>query len=500
MNGNHLSPSRDHRPDRAVVLAAAADAASRAGRWAWQGASGAAERWIHDTGPKDLDLWVDADLVRDGRFLGELNGARVAVARHPRRLQHVSLAFETATGPAVVDVTCGDLRVGPVLLVPAREIEIDPGAHRLTGIAAVADLLVRPVLRGRLPDPERLAEARAAWRDVDSPARNLFGRRLAGQLGTRITGDLFAALDGAPPHPTLHRRARLRLAARTLAPTNLPATWEQRGTVIPAGPATGPLGLRVRGVVVALVGTDGAGKSTVAERLDDRLRAYGLPTAPAYFGMAHGNLPGVTLARRVLGIPATQPTHAGTTHAGPTQTGPTRPGPTHAQPGPAQAEHRTAAGDGAHPVTTRTRLERPLLRRAGAWFYAAEYVWRYARTVAPQRSRRRVVIADRWVYDLRESPWPGSLASWVAERLVPAPDVLVLPDAPIDLIHTRKPERPRAEQEAQQQRYRRLLAEHPARYAEIVVDTSGDPSAEDPMTPLVNAVIEAAHGRRPVRR
>src|SRR5687768_5951367 len=99
MNGHHLSPSREHRPDRAVVLAAAADAASRAGRWAWQGAADAPERWLHDTGPKDLDLWVDADLVRDGRFLGGLNGARVAVARHPRRLQHVSLAFETATGP-----------------------------------------------------------------------------------------------------------------------------------------------------------------------------------------------------------------------------------------------------------------------------------------------------------------------------------------------------------------------------------------------------------------
>ncbi|MBT8226328.1 MAG: thymidylate kinase, partial [Dactylosporangium sp.] len=228
--------------------------------------------------------------------------------------------------------------------------------------------------------------------------------------------------------------------------------------VWPAGPAAGPLGLRVRGVVVALIGTDGSGKTTVAAQLDDRLRRLGLPTASAYFGMGRGNLPGVALARRLLGV-------------------------------------SKAAGPG-HPVA-RTR-DRPLLRRIAAWYYAGEYVWRYARFVAPQRWRRRVVLVDRWVYDLRESPWPESRAATVICRIIPRPDILVLPDAPLGLIHARQPERPYREQASEQERYRALLTERPAGVVELVVDTSG--AGPDGLTRLVAAVVEAAHGPREDRR
>jgi thymidylate kinase len=217
------------------------------------------------------------------------------------------------------------------------------------------------------------------------------------------------------------------------------------------------LGLRTRGVLVALVGTDGAGKSTIADGLGERLRRYGLPTSPAYFGMARGNLPGVDLVRRLLRVAdaGNQYPDAGDSPAG---------------------------------------LDRAALRRVAAWFYAGEYVWRYLRTVAPPRRRRQVVIADRWAYDLRESPGPGSRAAHYVERVLPSPDVLVLADAPIELIHRRKPERPLADQDAQQERFRRLLAERPARYAEVVVDTSG--RTADPLADLVAAVVQVAHSPR----
>jgi thymidylate kinase len=108
--------------------------------------------------------------------------------------------------------------------------------------------------------------------------------------------------------------------------------------------------------------------------------------------------------------------------------------------------------------------------------------------------RREVVICDRYVYDLRESPWPGSLASTFAERIVPRPDVLVLPDAPVELIHARKPERTLADQTAQQGRFRDLLASRPARVADVRVDTSGaDP---DGVADVVAAVVTAAHRPR----
>jgi hypothetical protein len=159
-------------------------------------------------------------------------------------------------------------------------------------------------------------------------------------------------------------------------------------------------------------------------------------------------------------------------------------------------------GEGPQSVSEAAPLVAPLdhavLRQAAAWFYAGEYLWRYLSAVAPALLRRRIVIVDRWVYDLRDAPWPGSPASWVAEHLVPAPDVLVLPDAPSQLIHSRKPERPLHEQEAQQQRFRRLLAEHPARCTELIVDTSG--GTRDPLAALVAAVVQAAHQPRSAQR
>ncbi|WP_433795232.1 hypothetical protein [Actinoplanes sp. CA-252034] len=139
------------------------------------------------------------------------------------------------------------------------------------------------------------------------------------------------------------------------------------------------------------------------------------------------------------------------------------------------------------------------MRRVAAWYYAGEYGWRYLRDVLPALVRGRVVIADRWVYDLRESPWPGSAAARVAELLVPAPDLLVLPDAPVDVIHGRKPERSLADQREQQERFHRLLAERPARCAEMVIDTSRSAPGDD-IAELVAAVVEAAHTPRSLRR
>ncbi|WP_433795231.1 hypothetical protein [Actinoplanes sp. CA-252034] len=279
--------------------------------WAWQGSTGAPERWAADNGPADLDVWCAAGRQSPGPVAALTRAypcAVIADAADPRRLRHTGVAVVTATGLAVVDFTHGDLRVGPVLLVPAAEVTVDRAAHRLTGAAAVADLLVRPVLRGRIPDPDRLAEAREAWAAADPGPRAALARRLTGQLGAAVAADLIATAGGARPDPGLPHRARLRLAARSLAPGALGATWAQRRSIMPAGPSAGPLGLRARGVVVALVGTDGAGKSTVAAMLGDRLRGRGFATSQAYFGMARGNLPGVALARRLLNVGSTAPT------------------------------------------------------------------------------------------------------------------------------------------------------------------------------------------------
>jgi len=424
--------------------------------WAWQGDSGAVDRWCADDGPADLDVWVPTLPGALTAWLDGLPAARIASADDRRRLRHVSWAVPVGGSLAVVDLTVGDLRVGPVLLLSAADVQQrrTPAGPRLDRAAAVADLFLRPLLRGRVVSGPRLAEARAAWADTPAPERSaLFGPMAAGSDVAASVRDLLDDAGEVSPDDarSLVRGARRQLIAATLAPRSLPATWAERRSILPAGRSAGPLGLRTRGAVVALVGTDGSGKSSVSSALAGELAALGVPTRSVYFGMARGNLPGVTLARRLLGIRQETGEPVAPVEAEPS-VAPT--GPSAADAAPASLSHIK-------------------VRRAAAWFYAGEYAWRWARHVAPGLARREVVICDRWVTDLRESPWPGSAASAFVERLVPSPDVLVLPDAPDALIHARKPERSAAEQARQQQVFRDLVAERPARIAEVVVDTSG---------------------------
>ncbi len=463
-------PSRAELQDRLVAILRDAGV-----DWAWQGVSGAHVRWLSETGPADLDLWwrpgsgMDADpAVLVERLCRELPAAPVADSRDPARLRHTSLVVRAESGLAIIDLTHGDLRVGPITLMPAELVTGTAGeAPQLTGAAAAADLLIRPVLRGRVPVDSRVDEARAAWASTSVAQRSAAEDGWRGGLGSPLAREVVGVLEGATPTALMVSRARRRLIRATVEPRAWASTWRQRHTIAPAGRHASPLGLRGHGVVVALVGTDGSGKSTVAAQVRERLEDAGFATSSAYFGMARGNLPGVALARRVLGVGGVEPAIA------------------------AVAVEPVATSAADDPAGDRTTLDRPLLRRAAAWYYAAEYIWRYQRTVAPARRKGHIVLVDRYVYDLRESPWPGSMASRVAEALVPRPDILVLPDAPDEMIHARKPERSAGEQAAIQARYRSLLAERPARFGHVVVDTSG--STADPVAGLELAVISAAH-------
>lgn len=468
-------PARPMRPARRDIwdlLTAALDAfAERPDRQAaWQGAEGAAQQWRFSTGADDLDIWCDdATYACLDTLLTDLGGAVVQQADHRRRLRHTSYAIETNDGLAVVDITRGDLRVGPVLLVRADDVTtaITDFGPRLTGIAAAADLFVRPLLRGRIVDGDRLAQARAAWADSSPSARNDAADRWSSQLGASVASGIVATLDGSAARTDLAKKARTALLRISLRSGNLGSTWQQRHTILPARKKAGVLGLSTKGCIVVLVGTDGSGKSTVAAEINQRLRDIELTTTGAYLGMARGNLPGVSLARKVLGV-APAGDAAPTTFVAP----------------PQRARQPEASGD----------LEHGMVRRAAAWFYAAEYVYRYWRDIRPGVRAGGVVICDRYVYDLRESPWPGSRAARVAEAILPRPDVLVLPDAPDRLIHARKPERPAVEQAAQQQRFRDLVDTQPARIASIVVDTSGmSPAHLDPVARVVTAVVASLH-------
>jgi hypothetical protein len=448
------------------------------GRAALQGPQSAAAAWLDASGSVDLDIWADEVGYRVlAGLMQRMNAARVQHADDPARLRHTSWLVETTTGPAIVDVTVGDLRVGPVTLLSEASVTVSPRQvgdrvlPRLSGAAAAADLLVRPLLRGKVPPVERVAEARTAWAQTDVDDRALLLASVNRGLSRKACAGIASVLDGADVPASLLsdvRRAYIRASLRGIG-----AAWRQRHVIVPAGRRAGVAGVRARGVLVVLVGTDGSGKSTLAETVSTRLEALGIPTSHAYMGMARGNLPGVALARKVLGVPS---------------------------PAEQAAEAiATASRDSESDEVEEgsTSLDHALLRRVAAWFYAIEYLVRYFRDIRPYRrvnGTPAVVISDRYVYDLQDSPWPGSRAATVARWLMPSPDVLLVPDAPDALIHARKPERPAREQAAQQAAFRALAAEQPARSASLLVDTSGHSvDSSDPVAPALAAIVEAMH-------
>ena len=112
----------------------------------------------------------------------------------------------------------------------------------------------------------------------------------------------FGARRASPP-TDLAKRARRVLLRRTLVPSGLAAAWKQRRSILPGGPAQrGHWGTGRAALWWRAVGTDGSGKSTVADELEQHLQRLGFTTRTAYFGMARGNLPGVGIARQMLGI------------------------------------------------------------------------------------------------------------------------------------------------------------------------------------------------------
>jgi hypothetical protein len=171
-----------------------------------------------------------------------------------------------------------------------------------------------------------------------------------------------------------------------------------------------------RGVTVALLGPDGAGKSSLSERVG-----------------AGGPLP----VRRVyLGL-----------YGGP----------------------RRSPGTGPGAATERARRRIPGLgtvRRLAA-------MWRGWLVGAVAVRRGRVVVFDRHPYDARLADGAvglGRVRRAILGRSLPSPDVVIVLDAPAELLVGRKAEHPVERIEAQRQRYLGLARDLPAT---AVVDVSG---------------------------
>ena len=214
---------------------------------------------------------------------------------------------------------------------------------------------------------------------------------------------------------------RLRRAMRRVARlTVLDAIGELRRRL---GRLRAPTGL-----VVALLGPDGAGKSSVIERMMEDL-------APVFRRVRSMHLrPRLRWWRRGADeLPVTEP---------------------HAQP-----------QRGAGASTLKLCL------------FVLDYAAGYLLRIWPDRCGSTLVAFDRYLHDMLVDPrryrygGPPALARWAA-RLVPEPDLWIVLDAPAEVLQRRKPEVAGEESERQRADYLRLARR--LRSAEVI-DATGAP-------------------------
>ena len=263
-------------------------------------------------------------------------------------------------------------------------------------------------------------------------------------LGTAAASRVAIALEAGQHDVIVQQLPSLRAALHAAAPAEplarrcriMVADWRRRARRV-AQPS---------GLVVGFLGPDGAGKSTLIHALAEQL-------APAFRRYRYFHLRTALLLRRSAAAAATA----------------TAP---HAQ--------RARGGFSAH------------IKLVVLW---VEYCLGYALQVLPLRIQSTLVVFDRYFHDMQADPvryrWPGStgLLRWVG-RLVPAPDLWLILDAPPAVLLARKQEVSAAAAQLQRDGYRSLAGE--LRLA-VVVDTST--SQAQSARAALRAVLDALAAR-----
>jgi len=172
------------------------------------------------------------------------------------------------------------------------------------------------------------------------------------------------------------------------------------------------------GVLIVLLGPDGCGKSTLLRTLREKLRAVALTTDTVYLGpWGQSVLPLQKILSRF-----------------------------HITPYRAEDKAFYSGKTMAREIPKGLNLWQQNLK---AWLYyaavAIELWYRYFKLVLPKLRQGRIILADRYIYDLlvgyksRPMNYHWGIRHWLCRRY-PQPHLTILLDASPEVIHQRKPQ------------------------------------------------------------
>jgi thymidylate kinase len=431
---------------------------------ALQGDSDALNRWVNSTDLlKDLDIWSPIkERIAIKKLVEELGGVLIANTTDKNWLQHDIYFLPITDHFGIIDFTFGNLCVGPVSFCEEQDVLIDKNRDipRLDGIALMSDLILRPMFRGRIPEDKRFKESIKLWKKLDEIPKEKWLATVKLILGSKITQKIDSCLtNGVQEYDkNILKRIRLKLLLKSMSSLkSLIALYRHRHSILRFPWFDYPLGQKNKGLIIALIGTDGAGKSTFSEQLTKQLTKLNYQVRSPYFGRARGNLPGINWLRETLEKNV--------------------------------IDSRQKSNKNHLFKSNKKEL---ILKWLASWYYAIEYpirsfLWAYL----PMLSSK-IVILDRYVYDLRIMPFSSKAAVYITEILSVKPDIIIFLHAPEEEILARKPERDLPTLKFHQSEYKKVIETVKCSTWIGTVSTSKE-SLVQPVDEILPIVLKSTH-------